>query len=616
MKKKLLALMLALTMCFGSTMTVSAAMPILTGSGSTGSSNSDKSQLIRQPEQQEQTEQPSYKVEYTKMELNVIKSLFDSEYYAKMYPDVVVALGNNKEALWNHYVNHGLAEGRQINKDFNVLAYSAAYPDLKKAFGNDLVAYYMHYATIGKNENRQLTTIEKAANAGVIVTGMKGQVIAKPAPVAPKINPVSNSNSSSNESSLSSAVQGTINNGGSSSSGSSSSESEDKQPEEKGCQHSYEKWCSSIDTETHQPYIECSKCGAKIYENPEKHNFEWKQFTEDNQLVHYQVCSVCGWVSDHSPCASDSYKHDGREHWKECTTCGKSFTERGDHHFENGQCTECGYACEHDWSEGECTLCHISCDHAEKTLVKEKTERIDETRHKATYKCNVCDEAIIQEEDCTYGDFVSTGKESHAKYCKCGRTETANHVFAYTNKDDVNHIKSCTLCNYSEDEGHYNNESIESIDDTYHGNQCYFCKGYYNKVKHTFDGEKICTGCPYIHKHVWESGKSKSDDDSTHTTTKTCKICGATESGATEDHTPIYKNCGDKQHIKICMCCDWVDTKAEDCTPDEGFTVNKGDYHAKYCAYCNQVCETASHTFVNGRCDECGKPEDEYDFYY
>ena len=154
MKKKLLALMLALTMCFGSTMTVSAAMPILTGSGSTGSSNSDKSQLIRQPEQQEQTEQPSYKVEYTKMELNVIKSLFDSEYYAKMYPDVVVALGNNKEALWNHYVNHGLAEGRQINKDFNVLAYSAAYPDLKKAFGNDLVAYYMHYATIGKNENR------------------------------------------------------------------------------------------------------------------------------------------------------------------------------------------------------------------------------------------------------------------------------------------------------------------------------------------------------------------------------------------------------------------------------------------------------------------------------
>lgn len=455
MKKKLLALMLALTMCFGSTMTVNAAMPILTGSGSTGSSNSDKSQLIRQPEQQEQTEQPSYKVEYTKMELNVIKSLFDSEYYAKMYPDVVVALGNNKEALWNHYVNHGLAEGRQINKDFNVLAYSAAYPDLKKAFGNDLVAYYMHYATIGKNENRQLTTIEKAANAGVIVTGMKGQVIAKPAPVAPKINPVSNSNSSSNESSLSSAVQGTINNSDNSDNSDNSGGSSSSGSEEKGCQHEYKiSGIEPADDNSHKLIKTCLKCGAKINENLEKHNFEWKQFTEDNQLVHYQVCSVCGWVSDHSPCASDSYMHNGREHWKECTTCGKSFTERGDHHFYNGKCEACGYACEHVWNNGECIWCQLKCPHTDKSPVS--GERIGENQHKATYKCNVCDEAIIQEEDCIYGDFVSTGIESHAKYCTiCNREkDSANHEFAYTNKDDDKHTKTCGDCGYSEDEKH------------------------------------------------------------------------------------------------------------------------------------------------------------------
>ena len=100
---------------------------------------------IKDIAQTNSSESKSYRSNYTKLEVNVIKSLFDPEYYAKQYPDVVSALGNSKEALWNHYVSHGLAEGRQINKDFNVLAYSAAYPDLQKAFGDDILAYYVHY---------------------------------------------------------------------------------------------------------------------------------------------------------------------------------------------------------------------------------------------------------------------------------------------------------------------------------------------------------------------------------------------------------------------------------------------------------------------------------------
>ena len=62
-----------------------------------------------------------------------------------------------------------------------MFAYISAYPDLQNAFGDDLVAYYVHYANYGINENRKLTTIDAVTKAGITVSGMNGQVIAKPA---------------------------------------------------------------------------------------------------------------------------------------------------------------------------------------------------------------------------------------------------------------------------------------------------------------------------------------------------------------------------------------------------------------------------------------------------
>ena len=40
---------------------------------------------------------------------------FDPVYYAERYPDVVAALGDSKQALLNHYLNFGIAEGRFEN---------------------------------------------------------------------------------------------------------------------------------------------------------------------------------------------------------------------------------------------------------------------------------------------------------------------------------------------------------------------------------------------------------------------------------------------------------------------------------------------------------------------
>ena len=34
------------------------------------------------------------------------RDLFDADYYAEQYPDVVTAVGNDEAALYNHYVKH------------------------------------------------------------------------------------------------------------------------------------------------------------------------------------------------------------------------------------------------------------------------------------------------------------------------------------------------------------------------------------------------------------------------------------------------------------------------------------------------------------------------------
>lgn len=102
--------------------------------------------------------------------------MFDAEYYAKCNPDVVAVLGNNYNALLNHFLNYGIYEGRQPNVDFNVDAYSSAYADLQSAFDkieNDyqvVLSYYTHYVNHGKYEGREITTIAEANAAGITVT--------------------------------------------------------------------------------------------------------------------------------------------------------------------------------------------------------------------------------------------------------------------------------------------------------------------------------------------------------------------------------------------------------------------------------------------------------------
>ncbi len=83
--------------------------------------------------------------------------VFDAEYYAAAYPDVAQKIGNVPEALFAHYLLHGIQEGRNASRNFNLNAYKEFNPDLVEIYGDDPEnesAYYTHYLTYGKDEGR------------------------------------------------------------------------------------------------------------------------------------------------------------------------------------------------------------------------------------------------------------------------------------------------------------------------------------------------------------------------------------------------------------------------------------------------------------------------------
>lgn len=80
--------------------------------------------------------------------------VFDAGYYSNRYKDLKAAYGDNVEALFHHFIVHGMKEGRQAIDTFNVQVYKARYIDLQKEFGENLPLYYQHYVQFGIKERR------------------------------------------------------------------------------------------------------------------------------------------------------------------------------------------------------------------------------------------------------------------------------------------------------------------------------------------------------------------------------------------------------------------------------------------------------------------------------
>ncbi len=91
-------------------------------------------------------------------------AVFDATYYANRYPDLKAAFGNDESALLQHFIQYGMAEGRQGSSQFDVYSYKNLYPDLRAAFGNNLKSYYMHYISSGKAEGRKATGVNTLQN--------------------------------------------------------------------------------------------------------------------------------------------------------------------------------------------------------------------------------------------------------------------------------------------------------------------------------------------------------------------------------------------------------------------------------------------------------------------
>ena len=82
-------------------------------------------------------------------------AVFDANYYYSAYADLQSAIGNDRNALLQHFIAYGMQEGRRGNAEFDVKVYMANNPDLIQAFGSeDLKSYYLHYISYGKKEGR------------------------------------------------------------------------------------------------------------------------------------------------------------------------------------------------------------------------------------------------------------------------------------------------------------------------------------------------------------------------------------------------------------------------------------------------------------------------------
>jgi len=87
------------------------------------------------------------------------ESLYNAEYYAKANEDVAVALGYDDEAMYNHWINYGKAEGRNASMVFNAKYYLEVNPDVAAVVGEDYVAAYEHFVNTGLLEGRESSPV-------------------------------------------------------------------------------------------------------------------------------------------------------------------------------------------------------------------------------------------------------------------------------------------------------------------------------------------------------------------------------------------------------------------------------------------------------------------------
>jgi hypothetical protein len=93
--------------------------------------------------------------EYKPVVDNIEGWIFDADLYREKNPDLAAIYGDDDYALYEHWINCGISEGRIGSYIFDPGYYSEKYPDLREAFNNDYMAFYHHFLQYGINELRQ-----------------------------------------------------------------------------------------------------------------------------------------------------------------------------------------------------------------------------------------------------------------------------------------------------------------------------------------------------------------------------------------------------------------------------------------------------------------------------
>lgn len=111
--------------------------------------------------------------------------IIDVEAYKAAYSDLAAAFGDDWGAYIEHYLTHGVYEGRMEGVLFDPLTYAEAYSDIKEAYGDNILAIANHYKTAGIAENRTIGTAigyadmaeAKKAEAAAVATPKAGSSV-------------------------------------------------------------------------------------------------------------------------------------------------------------------------------------------------------------------------------------------------------------------------------------------------------------------------------------------------------------------------------------------------------------------------------------------------------
>lgn len=99
-------------------------------------------------------------------------AVYDYNYYVTKYADIWRAYGTDDVKTLAHFINYGMAEGRQGIAAFDVNSYANKYYDLRKAYKNDMKKYYLHYINYGKKEGRVATGITALQGGSAVYNGV------------------------------------------------------------------------------------------------------------------------------------------------------------------------------------------------------------------------------------------------------------------------------------------------------------------------------------------------------------------------------------------------------------------------------------------------------------